>query len=133
MNTVRHTSEVTTPNPYPPYTNGRAADLWGIHPLNAVILVVIDWMLFGGEAASGGLAILLSIAVGAFLVLPCSAVQRYAFRDPVGLALAKGCLMGLITAIPTALPSAFTIALGITGGIALRHRSGHDKAVDIGN
>ena len=129
MNLVPRTPEASIP----PYGSGRASESWGIHPLNAVALVTIDAMLFGGEVASLGGLIVLSLLVGAVLVLPCALVQRHAFKDPWGLALAKGLMLGLLTAIPTPIPSALTIALGVAGAIALRRRAKRPNVIDVRN
>ncbi len=131
MHTAQHTSGTANPDPYPPYINGTSADLWGIYPLNALGLVGIDGMLFTGELASGGVLVVVSVLVGLFLMVPCSLIQRYAFRDPWGLAIAKGMLLGLLTAIPTPLPSVITVALGVTGVVALRHRGEHSNVIDV--
>ena len=121
--------KLSTANPYGGL--GSVAERWGIHPLCAAALVTIDVMLFGGEAASGGLLVLLSALVGMGLVVPCTLVQRYAYKDGWLLSFGKGALLGILTAIPTPLPSALTIALGVTGMFGLRHRRAN--TIDIRN
>jgi hypothetical protein len=124
-------SKLSTANPYGGL--GSVAERWGIHPLCAAALVTIDVMLFGGEAMSGGLLVLLSALVGMALVVPCTLVQHYAYKDGWLLSWSKGLLLGILTGIPTPLPSALTIALGVSGVIGLRHRASRANVIDIQN
>lgn len=102
--------------------------LFGLHPLAAGGLVAIDAMLFGAEAVSGATAILLTIPVGFMLGLVTALLQRHSYGDTWGTAVAKGLVLGVLTAIPTPLPSVVTGAAGILGGIKLIRARPTDSA-----
>ena len=89
----------------------------GLHPLVAVLMITLDIMLF----ASGGLVISwpISIPIGIAATIICVLIQKNAMRDQWGLAIGKGLLVGLLTAIPTGLPSFFTAIGGVVGTVAL--------------
>ncbi len=112
-------------SPNPDHGFGAIAEKWGIAPLNAGVVALVDGMCFGGELATGFLLVFLSLVVGAALVAPCSVVQRYVYKEPWPLACAKGALLGLITAIPSGLPAGLTLAWGAMGAIGLRYRAMH--------
>ncbi len=78
-------------------------------------MFAFDWMLFGATLATGGAAWCLSIPAALLLAIPSAALQHYSYGDRWGAAIAKGALVGMVTAIPTALPSAFTFAGGVLG------------------
>jgi hypothetical protein len=88
---------------------------FGIHPLAAFTLIIIDIMLFGNDAFLGPAGWTISSIIGTILVIPAYLLQRYAYKDTPPIALAKALLLGLITAIPTPLPSLFTGASGLLG------------------
>lgn len=110
---------------------GPAAATWGIYPFLAAILVGFDFVLFTGEVATGGMLTVLSVGVSVVLWLPAMLLQRYGYKDNWPLAFAKASVLCLLMAIPTPLPSAITVALGVTGGIALRAREPRAKVIDI--
>lgn len=93
----------------------------GIHPLAAVAVVVVDWMLFGATTATASVGWLVSIPVGFVLGLAVALIQHRGCQEDPGLAAGKGLLIGLITAIPTAIPSGLTLGLGALGGIRMLH------------
>jgi hypothetical protein len=89
--------------------------LVGLHPLVAFALCIVDAMLFGEEVASLGAGWLISVPIALALSVPCTLIQRYSMRDTWGIAISKGMIVGILTAIPTALPSIFTAAGGLAG------------------
>jgi len=96
---------------------------FGLHPLAVLGMLVIDWMLFGEEVATAGLGWLISLPVGAVLAIAVTLIQKYGYKDSTGVAIGKGLLLGLLTAIPTGLPSLGTLpfaALGLLKGRATR-------------
>jgi len=101
----------------------------GLHPLVGGSMIVFDWMLFSGEAASFGAAWPLSVLAGLFLFVPCLLIQRYAYGDDWAAATGKSLLVGLITAVPTALPSIGTGILTVLGlpGLTNEEQSGPDE------
>jgi hypothetical protein len=89
----------------------------GLHPLVAILMIALDYMLF----VSGGLVISwpISIPIGIAAMIICVLIQKSAMREQWGLAIAKGLFVGLLTAIPTPLPSFFTVIGGALGTVAL--------------
>lgn len=91
--------------------------LTGLHPLPAILMIILDYMLF----VSGGLVIswFISIPIGIAATIICVLIQKNAMREQWGLAIGKGLFVGLLTAIPTPLPSFFTAIGGVAGTVAL--------------
>src|SRR5262249_24133660 len=78
---------------------------FGLHPLTALGLFAVDWMLFGEEVATGGCGWLIFVRVGVVLGLIAILMQKHAYKDETAPAVAKGLLVGLLTAIPAPLSS----------------------------
>lgn len=91
----------------------------GLHPFVGFGMVAVDVMLFGSESISLGVTWPISIAIAAILTIGCVLIQKYGMREQWGLALGKGILVGILTAIPTPIPSIFTLAGGVVGTVAL--------------
>lgn len=87
----------------------------GLHPLVGFGLFATDWMLFGGEVATLGASIPITIAAGLLLTFPSILIQRFGFKDSWGLAIGKGLLVGILTAIPAPLPSIVPFLGGVLG------------------
>jgi len=87
----------------------------GLHPLSAFAMVAIDWMLFSGEVVTVAVSWPVSIGVAVGLTVPCILIQRYGMKEAWGLAVGKGLLIGVLTAIPTSLPSIATFGGGLLG------------------
>jgi hypothetical protein len=87
----------------------------GLHPLVAFGMIAADLMLFGGEAATAGIGLAVTIPVALALALPCILLQRYSFKDDWGAAIGKGLMVGVLTAIPFPIGSPITIVGGILG------------------
>ena len=98
---------------------GQFGRAFGLHPLVALVMVVVDVMLFGAEAATFGGAIPLSMLVAVGLLIPCTLMQRYGFKDDWGQAIGKSMIVCILTAIPTALPSIATGGAGVLGTVGL--------------
>lgn len=84
----------------------------GVHPLVAIVVVALDVMLFSVEAGTLGAGWVVSILAAIVLTIGCVLMQKYGSGDEWGLAIGKGLLIGIITAIPTPLPSFITLGLG---------------------
>lgn len=93
----------------------RLAQSLGLHPLVAFGMFAADWMLFGGEAGSGGIGLVVTIPVALALAIPSVLIQRYSFGDHWGAAIGKGLLVGVLTAIPMPIGSPVTLAGGVIG------------------
>ncbi|HMV58733.1 MAG TPA: hypothetical protein PKD38_16165 [Nitrospira sp.] len=97
----------------------------GLHPLVGFGMFVADWMLFGGESAIGAWPITIPIALA--LSIPCILIQKYGTDDGAMLAIGKGLMIGVLTAIPTALPSFVSL---IGAALGLRALSTRKNATD---
>lgn len=105
----------------------RVLQKFGIHPLVAFTMVCIDTMLFlptevmatAGAPITEGFTLVVSelilVLIAIFLTIPAVLLQKYHYKDCWGVALGKGFIVGLLTAIPTPLPSLMTGALGVIG------------------
>ena len=90
--------------------------LFGLHPVAAAGAIAVDFMLFGATAATLGTGWAVSIPVGVALGIAVALIQvRGSLRDDPGLAVGKGILVGLLTAIPTPLPSVLVLGAGVAG------------------
>jgi len=106
--------------------------LAGLHPFVGVGMFAVDVMLFGPEGASLGITWPISIAVAAVLTIPCVLMQKYGMREQWGLAIGKGLMVGILTAIPTPLPSIITL-IGSGLGTAALLADGRRSSVDEKN
>ena len=101
--------------------------LVGMHPFVGIGMFAVDWMLFSAEVGTVGISWLISVLVGAVLTIPCILIQKYGMNEVWGLAIGKGMMVGVLTAIPTALPSLITFTTGAMGAVALLSK---DRKVD---
>ncbi len=85
----------------------------GLDPLVAFAVIAIDFMLFAPD--STGIGWVISCIVGFLLIFPCILLQHFSFGDKWMVAVAKGVIVGILTAIPTPLPSVVTGAVGVAG------------------
>ena len=92
----------------------------GVHPLAAVGIIAVDSMLFGGTIASGGVGWGASVPVGFAVGVAVGLIQRRGTPpDDLGLAVGKGLMVAVLTAIPTPLPSALVAGAGTAGAVTL--------------
>jgi hypothetical protein len=94
----------------------------GLHPLTALGLLLVDWMLFGEEVATAGVGWLISLPVGIMLGMIAYLIQRHSYKDEIAPAAAKGLLVGLLTAIPAPLSSFGILPLAAFGAIRFLSR-----------
>ena len=87
----------------------------GLHPLVGFGMAAVDVMLFG----TGAVSWVISVPVALALTVPCILIQKYGFKEDWGLAIGKGMMVGVLTAIPSPLPSALSFAGGAMGTVAL--------------
>jgi hypothetical protein len=90
---------------------------FGLHPLTALLLFVVDWMLFGEEIATGGIGWLISLPVGILLGLVAIKIQKRMYKDDDKPAMAKGLVVALLTAIPAPLASLGLLPLAAFGAV----------------
>lgn len=90
---------------------------FGIHPLTALLLFVVDWMLFGEEVATGGIGWVISLPIGIMLGLVAMQIQKRMYNDDDRPARAKGLVVALLTAIPAPLSSLGLLPLAAFGAV----------------
>lgn len=83
-------------------------------PLTGVWVLGLDWLIFGGNALSGGLMTCLAI-VGGFLLggVGTAIIQHHYGQEPLATSLGKGLLGGLVVGAP------FPVAGTFVGGLIL--------------
>lgn len=103
----------------------------GLHPLVAVMMFALDFMLFTTfEAPSMELLWLVSAFFGCAAILPCALIQKHAYGDSTGAAWGKAMAVGLLTACPTPLPAFLTAGWGIVGVAGMVERARLRKAAN---
>jgi hypothetical protein len=95
---------------------------FGLDPRVAVLAAIVDSMLFGGEVASLGAVVLLSVPAGIALGWVAYKAQRRWYGDDHETALIKASIVGLLTAIPTPLPVLLAIPAGLLGVVHGLHK-----------
>jgi hypothetical protein len=99
------------------------AATFGLDPRVAVLTVIVDMMVFGGDAITLGALIPIGIAVGAALAFIVYKIQMKWYGDDHDSALIKALIVGLLTAIPAPLGPFFAIPGGLLGIVnAIRRR-----------
>jgi hypothetical protein len=93
------------------------AKAFGLHPLTAILLLVVDWMLFGEEVATAGVGWVLSIPIGILLGIIAVLIQRKLFKEESKPAIAKGLVVAVLTAIPAPLSSLGLLPLAAFGAV----------------
>jgi hypothetical protein len=88
---------------------------FGIHPAIASLTLIVDLMLFGGEIATMGAILPISIGAGAVLGVIAYLAQRKWYGDDKDSAAIKALILGFLTAIPTPLPAILSVPSGIVG------------------
>jgi hypothetical protein len=91
------------------------SQMFGVHPAVASLALIVDLMLFGGEVATMGAILPVSIGAGALLGLIVYLTQRKWYGDDKESAAIKALILGFLTAIPTPLPAILTVPSGIVG------------------
>lgn len=87
----------------------------GLHPLVGFGMAALDAMLFGQEAATLGVTWPISVVVAVVFAGASVLIQRKGYGDDWLLAIGKGMVVGLLTAIPTAILAIVPIAGGVAG------------------
>lgn len=99
------------------------SQMFGLHPGVALLTVLVDTMLFGGEVATLGAILPISIGAGATLGLIAYLAQKKYYGDDKESALIKGLVLGLLTAIPAPLPAMLSVPAGIIGLLRGRRKA----------
>ena len=95
--------------------HGGFGQMFGLHPGIAFLTLVVDAMLFGGDVATMGALLPVSIGVGALLGVITYKAQMRWYGDDKESAAIKGLILGFLTAIPAPLPAIFSVPSGILG------------------
>lgn len=86
---------------------------FGISPVVAAVFFFADWVLFGGELISGPFLIPIAIAVGVVLAMWSAKKQQAEYGDCRKMALIKGIVLGILTAIPSPMGSFVALLAGV--------------------
>lgn len=98
--------------------------VWGLHPGITLLTVVVDTMLFGGEAVSLGTSFAISLAAACVLGFITYRVQIRWYGDDSESAVIKAVILAFLTAIPTPLPAFLYLPAGAVGLVhSLRRKS----------
>lgn len=94
--------------------------LIGIHPLLAVLMIIVDAAIFGTNMATLGSIIWITAPAGVIIGVLTSYIQVREGGDPWLIAIVKGLILGLLTLIPTPLGTIFAnLGWAIPGLIAV--------------
>lgn len=91
------------------------AQTFGLDFRSALLTLIVDAMVFGGDAISMGLLIPLGVVVAGILGLIVYRIQTRLYGDDHDSALTKALIVGLLTAIPVPLAPVIAIPTGIVG------------------
>jgi chromate transport protein ChrA len=89
--------------------------MFGLHPRAAILTVLVDLMVFGGDTISLETLVPLGICVAAVLGVIVYRIQRKSYGDDHADALTKALVVGLLTAIPVPLTPLIAIPAGVIG------------------
>lgn len=99
--------------------------VWGLHPGMTLLTLVVDTMLFGGEAVSLGTSFAISLAAACVLGFITYRAQMRWYGDDSESAALKAVILAFLTAIPTPLPAFLYVPAGLVG-LAHTLRRKHD-------
>lgn len=81
-----------------------------LHPMSGIIVLLLDYVLFGANAASFGLAVAVSMFIGFVASFAAvTLIQRFLEEEPWGKSIAKAIFCGIVVGMPTPV---FGTALG---------------------
>lgn len=110
-----------------------------LHPATGALILGLDWLLFSGEMASGGLALPVAAIAGfTAAALGTCLVQRFWAKEGWGRSLLKGLLGGVVVGIPVPIGGTLVggAVLASSGLDRLRERAAKalaEKAAERGN
>jgi hypothetical protein len=134
QNLPRELPLATHPNPSPagrhagvsPDRQGVAVrgltQTFGLDIRTALLAVLVDMMVFGGDVLSAGALIPLGIAVAGVLGFIAYKIQTRWYGDDHDSALIKALIVGLLTAIPVPLTPIIAVPGGVLGVIGMLRR-----------
>jgi hypothetical protein len=89
--------------------------VWGLHPGNTLLVLVVDTMLFGAQVASLGTLFPVALAVAGVLGFITYWSQMRWYHDDSQSAAIKAAIVALVTAIPSPLPAFLYVPAGLVG------------------
>jgi hypothetical protein len=89
--------------------------VWGLHPGNVLLVLVVDTMLFGAEAGSLGALFPVALAAACVLGYITYWSQMRWYHDDSQNAAIKAVIVAFLTAIPTPLPAFLYVPAGFVG------------------
>jgi hypothetical protein len=98
-----------------PAASRTLTQLFGLDIRAAMLTLIVDVMVFGGDVATLGALIPFAAAVGAVLGFIVYKIQRKHYADDHDSALIKALIVGLLTAIPVPLGPVFAVPSGLVG------------------
>jgi hypothetical protein len=107
------------------------AQTFGLDIRAAILTILVDLLVFGGDMASFGALIPIAIAVAAVLAFIVFKIQFHWYKDDRDSALIKAMIVGLLTAIPVPITPLFAIPGGILGIVnAVKRRRNSQATVN---
>ena len=88
---------------------------WGLHAGMALLVLVLNAMLFGAEVGTGGLAYPIVLAAAVALGFITYFAQMRSVHDDSNNAALKAAIVTLLTAIPVPLPALLSVPAGLVG------------------
>jgi hypothetical protein len=88
---------------------------FGLHPAMALLVVVVNTMVFVSGFGTMGVGWLTSIPIGVVIGIITFMAQKKWYGDDPESAFIKALIVAFLTAIPTSLPGYLTIPSGIVG------------------
>jgi len=89
--------------------------MFGLHFSSAVLTIIVDLMVFGGDVISGGMLLPVGIVLAVVLGFIVYRIQRHMYGDDHNAALTKALIVGLLTAIPVPVTPFVAIPSGVIG------------------
>jgi hypothetical protein len=96
--------------------------MFGLDPRAAILTVLVDLMVFGGDTISFETLVPLGICVAAALGFIVYRIQRKWYHDDHDSALTKAMIVALLTAVPVPLTPLIAIPAGALGIIKVIRR-----------
>jgi hypothetical protein len=101
--------------------------VFGLHPIPAVLTLAVNAMLFGGAIVTVGAIWPLALAVAGVLGVITYRSQKRFYGDDHEAALIKSLAVSLVTAIPVGLPALLTVPSSVVGLVhSLRRGKSHE-------
>ena len=96
--------------------------MFGLHPIPAILTLAVDTMLFGSTIATGGAIWPLALGVPAVLGFVTYRAQMRFYGDDSEAAMIKAVAVSLLSAIPTSLPGFLTVPSAVVGVVQTLRR-----------